>query len=48
MRAGGDFLDEESGRLHESLRHGLEDVAAGRTMGARQLMQKLKRRGAGP
>jgi hypothetical protein len=49
LRAGGDFLDEEErGRLHESLRRGLEDVAAGRTMDARQLMQKLKRRSAGP
>jgi hypothetical protein len=48
LRAGGDFLDnEERARLQASLRRGLEDVTAGRTTDARQVIDKLKTRAVG-
>jgi hypothetical protein len=48
LRGGGDFLDnEERARLEASLRRGLEDVTAGRTTDARQVIEKLKTRAVG-
>lgn len=48
LASGGDSLDdEERGRLHESIDRGLEDVRAGRTVEAEQLMAKLRARTAG-
>ncbi len=47
LAAGGDGLDEEErARLHESLKRGLEDVKAGRTVDARQVLQRLRARAA--
>jgi len=40
---GGDYLDdEERERLHQSIERGLEDVKAGRTVSARQMIDKLR------
>ena len=45
--SGGDYLDdEERQRLHESIRRGLEDVKAGRTVEASQVISKLRARAA--
>ena len=45
---GGDYLDdEERERLHASIRRGLEDVKAGRTIEATQVISKLRARAAG-
>jgi hypothetical protein len=45
---GGDYLDdEERKRLHESIRRGLDDVKAGRTVGAGQVIEKLRVRATG-
>ncbi|MGH7438592.1 MAG: hypothetical protein ACRENE_23130 [Polyangiaceae bacterium] len=47
LAAGGDGLDEnERARLHQSLRRGLEDVKAGRTVDARKVIDKLRARTA--
>lgn len=46
---GGDYLDENDRvRLHESIGRGLEDVSAGRTVTAEELISKLKKRAAKP
>ncbi len=45
---GGDDLDdEERRRLHESIERGVEDVRAGRTIDAEQVIAKLRARTAG-
>ncbi len=47
LTAGGDGLDDdERARLHQSLKRGLEDVEAGRTVDARQVIQRLRVRAA--
>jgi predicted transcriptional regulator len=47
LAAGGDGLDEEEReRLHQSLKRGLEDVKEGRTVDARQVLQRLRARAA--
>ena len=46
--SGGDYLDvEERERLHASIERGLEDVRAGRTVDAEQVIAKLRARTAG-
>ncbi len=48
LAAGGDYLDEEERqRLHESIERGLEDVRAGRTVDAEQVIAALRARAAG-
>jgi hypothetical protein len=48
LASGGDYLDdEERERLHASIRRGLEDVKAGRTVEASQVISKLRARAAG-
>ncbi len=48
LAAGGDYLDdEERRRLNESIDRGLEDVRAGRTVDAEQVIAKLRARTAG-
>lgn len=45
LAGGGDYLDdEERGRLHASIERGLADVKAGRTVDAREVMEKLRAR----
>jgi hypothetical protein len=45
---GGDDLDdEERARLHRSIERGLEDVKAGRTVDAQQVIDELRARAAG-
>jgi hypothetical protein len=45
---GGDYLDaEDRERLHASIDRGLEDVRAGRTVEARQVMAELRARASG-
>ncbi len=45
LLAGGDGLDdEERARLHESLKRGLADVDAGRTVDARVVIERLRAR----
>jgi len=45
LEAGGDYLDdEERARLHRSIERGLEDVGAGRTVDARQVVEELRAR----
>jgi hypothetical protein len=45
LEAGGDYLgDEERERLHRSIELGIEDVAAGRTVDARQIIEELRAR----
>ncbi|HTS87874.1 MAG TPA: hypothetical protein VMG41_05235 [Gemmatimonadales bacterium] len=40
---GGDYLDdEERERLHQSIERGLEDVRAGRTVDAREVIAELR------
>jgi len=47
LASGGDYLDEEERRrLHESIDRGLEDVRAGRTVDAEQVIAKLRARNA--
>ena len=42
---GGDYLDdEERVRLHQSIERGLDDVKAGRTVDARQVIDELRAR----
>ncbi|MGH7272744.1 MAG: hypothetical protein ACREJ3_20130 [Polyangiaceae bacterium] len=46
LAAGGDYLDgEERARLHASIERGLEDGRAGRTVDARQVIERLRARG---
>ncbi|MCC6217305.1 MAG: hypothetical protein IT376_20780 [Polyangiaceae bacterium] len=48
LASGGDYLDdEERERLHRSIQRGLEDVKAGRTVSADQVIEKLRARAAG-
>ena len=48
LAAGGDYLDEdERQRLHESIERGLEDVRAGRTVEAEQVIAGLRGKTAG-
>lgn len=45
---GGDYLDaEDRERLHASIDRGLDDVRAGRTTDARQVVATLRARAAG-
>jgi hypothetical protein len=45
LDAGGDYLDdEERERLHRSIERGIEDVDAGRTVDARQVVEELRAR----
>lgn len=47
LASGGDYLDdEERERLHRSIDRGLEDVGAGRTVDARQVVAGLRSRAA--
>jgi hypothetical protein len=47
LMAGGDGLDdEERVRLHQSLKRGVEDVEAARTVDARDMIQRLRGRAA--
>ena len=44
----GDYLDdEERARLHQSIDRGLEDVKAGRTVDAHDVIEELRARAAG-
>lgn len=48
LASGGDHLDdEERERLHASIERGREDVRAGRTVDAEQVIAKLRARTAG-
>jgi hypothetical protein len=48
LASGGDELDdEERERLHGSIERGLEDVKAGRTVDARQVLDELRSRAPG-
>ena len=48
LASDGDYLDaEERERLHASIDRGLEDVHAGRTTDARQVMAVLRARASG-
>jgi len=48
LASGGDYLDEEERRrLHKSVERGLEDVRAGRTVAAEQVIANLRARTAG-
>jgi hypothetical protein len=48
LASAGDYLDdEERKRLHASIERGLEDVRAGRTIDAEQVIAKLRARSAG-
>jgi hypothetical protein len=45
---GGDYLDdEERAALHRSIERGLEDVKAGRTVDAHEVIEELRARAAG-
>jgi hypothetical protein len=42
LESGGDYLDNnERKRLHESIQRGLDDVTAGRTVEASQVISRL-------
>jgi hypothetical protein len=48
LASGGDYLDdEERERLHASIERGLEDLKAGRTVDARQVIERLRARATG-
>jgi len=48
LASGGDYLDaEERQRLEQSIDRGLEDVRAGRTVDAEQVIARLRARFAG-
>jgi hypothetical protein len=48
LAGGGDYLDDdERRRLHESIERGLEDVRAGRTIDAEQVIATLRARTTG-
>ena len=48
LAGGGDYLDdEERARLHQSIDRGLEDVKAGRTVDAHDVIEELRARAAG-
>jgi hypothetical protein len=40
---GDDLDDKERERLHQAIERGLEDVAAGRTIGAKTVIERLRR-----
>ena len=45
LASGGDYLDEEEReRLHASIERGLDDVKAGRTVDAREVIKRLRSR----
>ena len=44
--SGDDLDDEERERLHASIRRGIEDVKAGRTVDAEQVIGRLRARSA--
>jgi hypothetical protein len=45
---GGDYLDDQDReRLHQTIRKGVEDVKAGRTVEARKVIEDLRSRAAG-
>ena len=47
LASGGDYLDdEERERLHAAIDRGLEDVKAGRTVDAGEVIKKLRARAA--
>jgi len=47
LARGGDYLDdEERARLHQSIERGFEDVKAGRTLDAREVIARLRARPA--
>jgi hypothetical protein len=47
LASGGDDLDDEDReRLHAAIRRGIEDVEAGRTVEARQVIERLRARAA--
>ena len=47
LASGGDYLDdEERERLHEAIERGLDDVRAGRTVDAREVIAELRARAA--
>jgi hypothetical protein len=47
LASGGDYLDDEDReRLHAAIRRGIEDVEAGRTVEARQVIERLRARAA--
>lgn len=41
---GDDLDDDERARLHESIQRGLDDVRAGRTVPAEQVLAELRRK----
>ena len=48
LAGGGDFLDdEERERLHQAIERGLEDVATGRTIDAKTVIEGLRRAALG-
>jgi hypothetical protein len=48
LDGGGDYLDDgERAALHRSIERGLEDVKAGRTVGAREVIEELRLRATG-
>jgi len=48
LATGGDYLDDdERERLHRSIERGIEDVEAGRTVDARQVVEELRARAGG-
>lgn len=48
LESGGDYLDDDDRkRLHESIRRGLDDVKAGRTVEASQVISRLRARATG-
>ena len=48
LDSGGDYLDdEERAALHLSIGRGLEDVKAGRTVAAQEVIEQLRARAAG-
>ena len=47
LASGGDYLDEEEReRRHQSIQRGIENVKAGRTVVAREVIEKLRARAA--
>jgi hypothetical protein len=47
LASGGDYLDDdERERLHRSIDRGLEDMRAGRTVEASQVIERLRSRAA--
>jgi hypothetical protein len=47
LASGGDYLDEEErARLHSSMQRGIDDAAAGRTVDATAVIDRLRSRAA--